>query len=366
MGEEQKQFHLVIADTAQQFLPYTEEEVIRRYADLMNVQLLTKEEAVGAFFEAKPSVNVLVADRKVCGEYLQEQNVRHILILPQGSGEENAAEEAAEDAAAESPETEEVLPANAEELAEGMPVAEIFLRIEELLQEDGILQKEVREEEHRNTRVIAVYSPIGGCGKSLVSYALAKKLRKLDQKVLLVACDPTQSAGVYFPSGMYAKEILAEKLIHPDGETYWTILQNIEQSEISYLLPFEKNLTTLGIGMQQWEVLLTVLCEKRDFDYIILDAGTHLGRHSASLLSKADFLILLTEANMIANRKMQKLLQDSELLPKCECFLVANEYKADGMHISPESVFGTISPYSSWEEALEDPVFYQIALTVIE
>ena len=201
---------------------------------------------------------------------------------------------------------------------------------------------------------------------SLVSYALAKKLRRLDQKVLLVSCDATQSASVYFPTESFAKEELAEKLIHPDGETYWTILQNIEQSGISYILPFEKMLPSLEIGMQQWEVLLTVLCEKRDFDYIILDMGSALNRETASLMTRVNFLILLTETNLIANRKMQKLLRDSELLPKCECFLVANEYRADGMRIAAESVFGTIAPYPTWEEALEDPVFYQIALKVIE
>ena len=350
MGEEkqQKQFHLVVVDTEQQFLPYTEEEIIRRYAENMTVQFLTGKEAVTEFFSEPRSINVLVLEKDSYGEFLKEHAVRHTLIL------------------AEEVETEEEWPDTVEVLMKYVPVAEIFLRIEELLQEDGILKKEVREEEQRNTRVIAVYSPIGGCGKSLVSYALAKKLRKLDQKVLLVGCDPVQSASVYFPTDSYAKEKLAEKLIHPDGETYWTILQSIEQSEISYLLPFEKNLTTLDIGMQQWEVLLTVLCEKRDFDYLILDVGTLLNRELASLLSKADYLILLTETNLIANRKMQKLLRDSELLPKCECFLVANEYKADGMRIAPESVFGTIAPYATWEEALEDPVFYQIALKVIE
>ncbi|MBR2562953.1 MAG: AAA family ATPase [Eubacterium sp.] len=351
MGEEkdQKQFHLVIADTAQQFLPYTEEEIIRRYADHMTVQMLTNKKAVHAFFEETKSINVLVIDKGSYGDFLQDHTINHVFVL------------------APEVEAEETMPDNTEILMGYIPVAEIFLRIEETLQEDGILEKEVREEEQqRNTRVIAVYSPIGGCGKSLISYALARKLRKLDQKVLLVACDPMQSAGVYFPAETYAKEKLAEKLIHPDGETYWTILQNIEQSEISYLLPFEKTLPSLEIGMQQWEVLLTVLCEKRDFDYIVLDIGTVLGRQTASLLSKVDFLILLTETNLIANRKMQKLLQDSDLLPKCECFLVANEYKADGMRIASESVFGTITPYNTWEEVLEDPVFYQIALKVIE
>ena len=43
-----------------------------------------------------------------------------------------------------------------------------------------------------------------------------------------------------------------------------------------------------------------------------------------------------------------------------------HEFRTDGMRIGTESVFGVISPYPAWEDALEDPVFYQIALKVTE
>ena len=338
---------LVIVDTENSFLKETEEEIIRRCADRFNVQFITEKAFADKYFMEERKTDVLVIAGKDYREDLQKQQIGRILLMEEEIG------------------TEKVYPDNVEMVLQFLSTEDFFHKLEEaFVRAEGREEEEKTEEPPRDVHVIAVYSPIGGCGKSLVAYALAKKLKKLDQKVLLVGCDPTQSVSVYYPSETYAKEELADKLSHPGDDTYWTILQNIEQDDISYLMPFEKNLPSLDVGMEEWEVLLSVLKEKQDFDWIVLDVGSVLDRRMASLMTKIDYLILLTETNQIANRKMQKLLRDSELLPKCECFLVANEYRTDGMRIASESVFGVISPYANWEEAVEDPVFYQIALKV--
>ena len=343
--EEQRK--LVIIDTENVFLKTTEEEIIRRYADKVRLQFLTEKAYTNEYFMEEQHMDVLVVAGRDYSEDLQKHRIGRILLIEEEIGTEN------------------VYPDNVEVLLQFLSPEDFFHKLEEAFtRSDGTEPEEIPEEKPRDVHVIAVYSPIGGCGKSLVAYALAKKLKKLDQKVLLVGCDPTQSISVYYPAESYAKEELADKLLQPSEDTYWTILQNIEQDDISYLLPFEKNLPSLDVGMEEWEVLISVLKENRDFDWIVLDVGSLLDRKMASLMTKIDYLILLTETNQIANRKMQKLLRDPDLLPKCECFLVANEYRTDGMRIASESVFGVISPYSNWEEAVEDPVFYQIALKV--
>ena len=347
--EDKRQYQLVIVDPEDRFIGHAEEAVIRRYADQVTVQIITQRDFMEAFFEELQTIDVLVIDSDLYGEHLQKHHIGHTLLLVSEVG------------------VDDVFPEDVQVLMKYVPREEVFQQIDEALRKGNVLEEEPAEEgPAHNTRVIAVYSPIGGCGKSLVAYALAKKLKKLDQKVLLVGCDMSQSISVYYPGNSYAKDELADKLILPGEDTYWTILQNVEQEDISYLLPFEKNLPTLEIGPPQWEVLLTVLRGKQDFDFIILDVGNILNRETSSLMSKADFMILLTETNQIANRKMQKLLQDPGMLPSCECFLIANEYRSDGMRIAAESVFGTISPYATWEEVLEDPVFYRIALRVTE
>nr|WP_027870197.1 AAA family ATPase [[Eubacterium] cellulosolvens] len=347
---ENRKCHIVIIDRDYNFLRAYEEGLIRKYSGAAEIQIITDPGYVDAYFSTPQDIDLLVIDEETYGDgaFLDEHTVGKIFLM---TGEVRP----------ESTYHDEV-----KVLLKNMPEEELFEQIDRVLLRVDTPASGLVEKTKKNTRVVAVYSPIGGCGKSLVCVALARKLKMLDQKVLLLGCDPTQSMSVYYPSEIHAGEELADKLKNPDDDTYWTILQNIGRDEVSYLLPFEKSLPSMNITHKEVEVLIRTLVSKQDFDFIILDIGTMLNRETSEDLNKIDSLILLTETNVIANKKMQKLLHDPELLPKCNCILVANEMHSDGMRLSRDSVFGTIAPYQSWEEALDDPVFYRIALKVTE
>jgi hypothetical protein len=347
---ENRKCHIVIIDLVYNNLRNYEEELFRRYAGTAEIQVITDPGYVDAYFSTPQDIDLLIVDESVYGqgEFLREHTVRKTFLIVN----ENRTEMPCDDEV-------KVLPA-------GLPTEEFLEQIDRVVQRADAPANGLVEKNKKNTRVVAVYSPIGGCGKSLVCLSLARKLKMLDQKVLLVSCDATQSLSVYYPSEVHAGEELAEKLKNPDDDTYWTILQNIGRDEVSYVLPFEKSLPSMNITYHEVEVLVNTLVAKQDFDFIILDIGTTLSREISAYLDHIDSLILLTETNSIANKKMQRLLHDPELLPKCNCILVANEMHSDGMRIARESVFGTIAPYQNWEEALDDPVFYRIALKVTE
>lgn len=351
---EGKKPQLIIIDTDSGFLKRYEEDIIRRYSVNAEVQVITDPGFVDAYFSTEQDPDLMLIDEASYGDGSQFEghSIGKIYLLV--------------------PEVEmtKTYPDNVTVLVEFMPKEEIFEKIDMALWSEDEAESAAQAEDEtpapKQTRVVAVYSPIGGCGKSLVCVALARKLKMLDQKVLLVGCDDTQSLSVYLPGENYASPELAEKLIHPDEDTYWTILQNIKTDVVSYLLPFEKSLGMMNIGLEEFDVLIHTLVEKQDFDFIILDMGTRLTREITERLNKIKALILLTEANVLANRKMQKLLKNSELLPKCQCMIIANEYQSDDTRVLRDKVFGTISPYPNWEKALEDPVFYRLALALEE
>ncbi len=350
---ENRKANLVIIDTGRQFLGQIEETVFRVYADQNYVQLITDPGYVNAYFSEPQTIDLLIASESDYGAFMQEHEIRHTVLVKAGETGDGLEEETPEDGIVRIP---------ADHLEELTEMMEAFLSEDEPESSaDSAASGEMHE-----TKLIGVYSPIGGSGKSLVSVALARKFRKLDQKVLLIGCDAMQSLSVYFSNTRYAGEDLAEKLKNPDDDTYWTILQNIGQEDVSYMLPFKRSFASVGIGGEEIKVLVNTLVSKQDFDVIILDLGSVLTPGLSEYLNDLDAMVLITESNEIANRKIQMLLRDPELLPKCTCIIVANEYRSDGMHISRDSVFGTISPYATWQEALEDPVFYRIALKITE
>ena len=364
MGIEMKQrLHMVIMDTSYSWLRAIEENLILEFSDMVSIQVITDPGYRETFFHTPRVIDLLVTDEASYGSYLGEHAVSRIILMQAGeadadgtaSGEQDSMSGSAPQAAAAG---------NLTVLKTSCPPEELLDQIRTVL--NAAEERSIPGEQPKTTKTVVIYSPLGGSGKSLVAYALGRKLKKLDQKVLLICCDSMQSLSVYYPTERTCGETLADNLRNPGEDTYWTILQNIEQEEISYLLPFEKAPHTLGIGAKEYRTLVGILKEKKDFDFLILDIGTELDAESAELMALADEMVLITEPNELASGKMQRLQKNAELLPGCEYILIANEIRSDGLRLSRDSLFGTIAPYQDWEEALEDPVFYRIALKLIE
>ncbi len=324
-----------------------EDALIRRYADIAEVQFITEQDFLDTYFAEDRNIDVILTDAGMFRRIPHPEKAGRIILL---TGRRNRPE---------------ARPENTEEVSDGIQEAALFQKIDAALSR-GAAAAGSPGQVIRETKIAAVYSPIGGCGKSLTALAVARKLRRLDTKVLVIGCDPMQSFSVYLKKEEFAGEDLVRQLKDPSDDTYWTILQNIRTDGISWLCPFEKSLSALQMGMPEWKKLLDILMAKKDFDVIILDLGTDMTPQVVELIGRKATLVMLTEANEIAGRKMQKLLKNPQILPKCKGILVANEYHSDGIRIAPESLFGTIAPYDTWEEALEDPVFYRIALQITE
>ena len=341
----QEQKRLVIVDPEYSFSREMEEELLRRAGDSLSVHIITELPYMESFFHTPRTIDVLIASPSVPLDFLPEHTIRHSYVMTSEVG--NLPE----------------FPEGVKPLLSVLPSDEIFAELDKALlpETDGSGQDKPQE---KTVKVIAVCSPVGGSGKSLVSYALARKLRMLDQTVLLVGCDEMQSIAVYLPNNTFAQENLAKALREPGPETHWTILQNVERDEIDFLRPFEKDLDTMGIGMEHWANLIRTMKEKQDFDYLVLDVGTPVAPNIAELFGLSDVVVLVTEENETASRKLQRLNNNPEHLPKCECILIANEYRTDGLRLAPETIFGVLAPYSHWSEAVEDPLFYQIALKI--
>ncbi len=313
------------------------------------------------------------------GFYLEES----IIARVEAAGENEASEEiiseieAEESAQKKADDLQQELSDPAQEIAQigenctvmskFCSISEIMDALEDFLKADSALVQTAKETNKKPLKIISVYSPIGGCGKSLISLGIARKLRRLDQSVLVIGCDEMQSFAGFLESEECADPLLAEMIRQPAADYYWNILQNVEvEGEIRYLLPFEKPLSAYGIGADELETMVRTIKEKQDYDYVILDLGSALNTAARKLLHLSESIVLVTEPNEISVRKMKKLVNNADLLPDCKCFMIANQYHLDGLRLPSQNLFGYLAAYQETEQALEDPVFYQIALEVLE
>jgi hypothetical protein len=158
---EGKKPQLIIIDTASGFLKQYEEDIIRRYSVNAEVQVITDPGYVDAYFSTEQDPDLMLIDEASYGDGSQfaGHSIRKIYLLV--------------------PEVEmkKTYPDNVTVLVEYMPGEEIFEKIDMALWATEVADPALSSEEEasapKQTKVVAVYSPIGGCGKSLVCVALA-------------------------------------------------------------------------------------------------------------------------------------------------------------------------------------------------
>ncbi|MDO4491468.1 MAG: AAA family ATPase [Lachnospiraceae bacterium] len=435
-----QQKKLVVMDPDYGYLKTLEKQIILQFSDSTDIQFITDPLFREQYFSTMRNIDLLVTGQEFYGDYLQNHNIAHTLVLKKEEEESlmemekpvdlpedfevtvNLDELMAEDhASGDKP----VIPMAEEETPSGFYLEEsIIAQLDAVVNEDAgeeaVLLPEMMHEElpeeavqeqipmtdpqedcvvlskfctireimdvmedllldgmreenppeklnKKPLKVISVYSPIGGCGKSLIAMGLGRKLRKLDQSVLLIGCDEMQSISGFLESEECADPLLAELLTQPGADIYWNILQNVEyDGEVRCLLPFAETLSAMGIGAAELENMVRVIKEKQDFDYVILDLGSALNTTACKLMHLSDYIVLVTEPNAISVKKMKKLVNNASLLPDCRCFMIANQHHMDGLRLPAQNLFGYLASYQDPEQALEDPVFYQIALEILD
>ena len=341
--------HIVIADPDIEYIKSYEEDLVIRFRDRATIQIITEAEYLENYFRLHRDIDVLLIAMEFYGTYLKEHNISHMMIVNEKKSVDSETENASFN----------VMSYRSKE--------ELFDFVENGLSSESeqIEFSEIEfKKEKAQVKVVSVYSPAGGSGKSLASIAIAKKLKKLGETVLVIGCDDMQSFGVFLDTRENADPELALRLQEISEDTYWSVLKNIYMGDIAYLLPFEKPLSALGIGSEQLFDLINLLKEKKDFSYIVLDLGSALNKEVQTLMSISDICVFIAESKMSSCRMMEKFMMNMELVSVQKAYTIANQYRTEGFRLENDNLFGSFAGYETAEEAMEDPVFYRLALEI--
>lgn len=341
---------IVIADPDIEYIKSYEEDFVIKFWDKASIQIITEAEYLENYFRLHREIDVLLIAREFYGAYLKEHQISHMMIVNEKKNINPEAESAAFN----------ILRYRSKE--------EIFSFVETSLETESepIEFSEIEEpEKDVKTKVISVYSPVGGSGKSLTAIALAKKIKKLGESVLVIGCDNLQSFGVFLETRDNAEPELALRLQELSEDTYWSVLKNIYQGDVAYLLPFEKPLSELGIKSRQLFDLVNLLKEKQDFTFIILDLGSTLDKEVQTMMAISDICVFITESKMSSCRMMEKFMMNMDYLSIQKSYTIANQYRTEGFRLEGDNLFGSFAGYETADEAMEDPVFYRLALELV-
>ena len=179
-------------------------------------------------------------------------------------------------------------------------------------------------------KIISVFNQKGGCSKTTTACNLGAALSKLNNKVLLVDCDPqanlTSSVGI--DDELLSKTIYT--LLTAKESSYEDIFKVILSTEYENLslLPSDITLSDAEINLSNTISRETVLKRildkiKHNYDFIIIDCPPSLGLLSLNALCAADNIIIPVSPDFFSLKGLKHLVSTidevkSTINPKLE------------------------------------------------
>lgn len=124
-------------------------------------------------------------------------------------------------------------------------------------------------------QVVAVSSPYGGSGKTIVALALAARLSQMHRKVLYIDAENAQNYYEKLDKKDYVREYankeLAAAIINLTTSSYEDIKKQVIHGLFDYLPPFEKYLFYYHLKPDMLRSLADTIAARKEYDYVIVE-----------------------------------------------------------------------------------------------
>lgn len=160
-------------------------------------------------------------------------------------------------------------------------------------------------------KLILFSSPAGGVGNSTLAAAYAIYLARKGAKVLYVNLEQTGDTNLYFEgSGRYTMENILYELSSQEKNMQEKILHMVQETEdgVSYFESPAFAAVFNGMGEEQINTLIQMLCTQRQYQYVILDMSYDSGENMQLILDKAERCIMVSDGTETANRKTSRAI----------------------------------------------------------
>ena len=298
---------IVLADRDEKYIATLEYKFLDALGDAVELEIITDEEYFQSYFQTSRTAEIVAVGESLYFGELQKHNISNLFLL-----------------------SEEQENGNTEELT----VTRIFKysAIKEIYNEliyrsrDKIM---VGNREQEDTKVIALYSAVGGTGKTSLSLGLADGLVKNHQRVFYMNTESMQSFAYYLRdmSGMPSQ---GYRCFRDDAaHIYHNMKEYIRKEGFSYLPPFDATLDALNCSYDIYKGMIQSIKESGEYDFVIVDIEAGYTKEKMELLQLADKVLMVVLQDALSAYKTEYLLQNIELRDREKYIFLCNRFDAD-------------------------------------
>jgi len=291
-------FLIVIADEDENYLMPLELKFVEELENKADIVIITDRNYLRDFFSVPKKIDILIINKSLYSDIFKKHDIENIFILTEDEAE------------------------NDNEIYKYTSVKEIFDFV------IGNVKTNTQDlvAERNNTKVILVYSPIGGSGKTTLSVAISGIISRRKRKVLFISTENLQSYGCLISCNKHMPKSFEKSLLNEDFDIVDKLKDCVEVSGFHYLPPIKQAISVTGITLEKYINLIGKLKEAKVYDYIVVDSTSILDQQKCMLMSLADKVVIVANQDRMAVKKMDILLDNIDCSDNDKFVFICNKY----------------------------------------
>lgn len=334
-----KNSRIIMADPELNYIIKLQIKFLQELQDSCEIDVITDKKYFDECFSSPQNADCLIINNNWESNILTKHNIDHVVILTDGTTGDL--------------ETESVRT----RIPRYTSTEEIFNQIR------SILGTESSQGKKKEATVVYFGSASGGTGKTVLSMCLAEYLSRKFYRVLYINTQSVQTFQFFLNDRSPIPTEAAMALLDESADVFKVLRKQIREERFSYLPPFAMPLFSYGISNDIYTPFVGSAKESKEFDYIIIDAGSDLTNDAADQIALSDKVVMVTkpekENSFALKHMLNKIsVKDEKLIRLCNRVSgtpVRAVFGSDSLDIS-ESI-------SEWEKEIDAESIHSFSLT---
>ncbi|WP_047986951.1 AAA family ATPase [Alkalihalobacillus pseudalcaliphilus] len=284
-----KKLKLVIADQDSTYLSSFGEYIISsKAAAQFDVKFFSSSESVQKYVDQGNHIDLLILNEHM--KNVLEENMKHGVLVTLVEDKKNANDDEAN-------------------VFKYQPLNQV---ISEILS----IYFEHHQAEHHGggslkTKVLAVYSPVGGSGKTTFAVNVSRQLALNNKKVFYLNLELLNSTKLYFSSKEDKPSLQIFYYVKAKPKELRSKIEKLkkfdQKSKVDYFDLLPSPIELQEISENETKVLITALVETEQYDYIVIDLDSSITNLTKAAMESADQVIWMMNNDLQSFHKTRVL-----------------------------------------------------------
>ncbi|WP_298847318.1 AAA family ATPase [Clostridium sp.] len=298
---------VVLADTDEKYLMPLELKFIEEFGDKADIEVISDKDYFNSYFSSLKKIDILVIHETLYSSELAKHSIENLFILT---------------------ETNDV------NSTQNMSINKIYkyTSIKEIFNElmSNPSTKALRSfNQKEDTKVVMVYSPSGGSGKTIVSLGISAAIAKCHKHVLYINTETLQRYNFMLKNKEFCPHSFEQRMIQRNEIIIQHLPGAVGVELFDYLLPFKQSISSLNINMEHYKRLIDTIKSEGQYDYIVVDCSSDFTIEKTMMMSYCNKVMIITGQDAVSVSKLDSLLENIDCSDNNKYMFICNRYSGE-------------------------------------